>query len=148
VISLAKFFSLGGALALAIVLLLVPAMAEEDGYTIKIASDKFKGSYLVNQSGYALYYFQNDSRLVGDSSCYEECAATWPPFYAPELVLPEELRQVDFGHITRSDGSRQTTFRGWPLYQYVKDAQPGNLFGDGVEGLWHLIDPENQPQMI
>ncbi|MDM7913466.1 MAG: hypothetical protein QUS09_10245, partial [Methanotrichaceae archaeon] len=95
------------------------ALAEEsDSYTVKIAQDKFLGNYLVNQSNFTLYYYQNDSKTVGSSTCYDDCAETWPPFYAAELTLPEDLRPIDFGEITRTDGTKQTTFKGWPLYLY------------------------------
>ena len=112
------------------------------------AQDKFLGNYLVNQSNFTLYYYQNDSKTVGSSTCYDDCAAKWPPFYAAELTLPEDLRLIDFGEITRTDGSKQTTFKGWPLYLYSKDNEPEDTAGEGVEGLWHVIDPTNQPQMI
>lgn len=122
--------------------------AESDGYTVKIAQDKFLGSYLVNQSNFTLYYYQNDSKTLDASTCYGECANLWLPFYAADLSLPDDLSAVDFGTITRTDGSKQTTFKGWPLYLYSKDNMPEEANGEGVEGLWHIIDPNNQPQMI
>ncbi len=122
--------------------------AESDSYTVKIAQDKFLGNYLVNQSNFTLYYYQNDSKALESSTCYDECAATWPPFYAAQLILPEELKRIDFGEITRTDGAKQTTFKGWPLYLYSKDNEPDEITGEGVEELWHVVDPTNQPQMI
>lgn len=122
--------------------------AESDSYTVKIAQNKFLGNYLVNQSNFTLYYYQNDSKTIGSSTCYGECAVQWPPFYSAQLTLPEELRRIDFGEITRTDGSKQTTFKGWPLYLYTKDNEPEDTAGEGVEGLWHVVDPTNQPQMI
>ncbi len=122
--------------------------AESDGYTVKIAQDKFLGSYLVNQSNFTLYYYQNDSKTLDASTCYDECAALWPPFYAADLSLPDDLSAIDFGTITRTDGSKQTTFKGWPLYLHSKDNAPEETNGEGVDGLWHIIDPNNQPQMI
>lgn len=122
--------------------------AESNSYTVKIAQDKFLGSYLVNQSNFTLYYYQNDSKTLAASTCYDECAALWPPFYAAELSIPDNLREIDFGEITRTDGSKQTTFKGWPLYLYSKDNEPEDTNGEGVDGLWHVIDPDNQPQMI
>ncbi|MDM7911608.1 MAG: hypothetical protein QUS09_00765 [Methanotrichaceae archaeon] len=38
--------------------------------------------------------------------------------------------------------------RGWTLYLYYKDNEPKDTNGEGVDGLWHVIDPTNQPQMI
>jgi predicted lipoprotein with Yx(FWY)xxD motif len=124
--------------------------AESDSFTVKVAQDKFLGNYLVNQSGFTLYYYQNDSKTIGTgtSTCYDNCSVLWPPFYAAELTLPENLRSIDFGEITRTDGLKQTTFMGWPLYLYSKDNEPEETQGQGVDGIWHVIDPDNQPQMI
>lgn len=119
-----------------------------DQYSINISVNKFLGSYLVNQSGYTLYYFSSDSQGKGDSTCYDECAALWPPFYAANLTIPENLRSIEFGTITRSDGLKQTTFKSWPLYLYSRDTGAGDTFGNGIKGVWHVIDPSNQPQMI
>jgi predicted lipoprotein with Yx(FWY)xxD motif len=121
-------------------------LALTESYTIKTSSDKFKGTYLVNQSNFTLYYSQNDSTANGASTCYGECATRYIPFYVPNFSLPENLKQIDFGVITRTDGRKQTTFKGWPLYYYGRDKAPGEFNGDG--GAFHIIDPESQPQLI
>lgn len=133
-------------MALSVLSITVSAWAED--YTITTSSNKFLGTYLVNQSGFTLYYTQNDSAANSASTCYGECAALWPPFYAQDLSLPDNLRQIDFGVITRTDGSKQTTFKGWPLYYYGKDRDHGDTWGEGIDGVWHVIDPDNQPQLI
>lgn len=122
--------------------------AESDSYAVKVSQDKFLGNYLVNQSGFTLYYYQNDSKTIGTSTCYDNCSVLWPPFYTAELTLPENLRSIDFGEISRTDGLKQTTFKGWPLYLYSEDNEPEETQGEGVDGVWHVIDPDNQPQMI
>lgn len=135
-------------LFLAALVLSISILALAEDYTIKTSSGKFLGNYLVNQSEFTLYYFQNDSAANGASTCYGECATLWTPFYASNLYLSDNLRQIDFGVITRTDGRKQTTFKSWPLYQYSKDIGPGFTKGNGIDGVWHLIDPDNQPQLI
>ena len=135
-------------LFLAALVLSISIFALAESYTVKTSSDKFLGNYLVNQSDFTLYYFQNDSAANGASTCYGECAALWTPFYASNLSLSDNLRQIDFGVITRTDGRKQTTFKSWPLYQYRKDIGPGFTKGNGIDGIWHVIDPDNQPQLI
>jgi len=44
--------------------------------------------------------------------------------------------------ITRSDGSKQTTFRGWPLYFFVGDAKAGDVKGEGVGNVWFVLREE------
>jgi predicted lipoprotein with Yx(FWY)xxD motif len=136
-------------LFLALSILSVSALAENsDRYAVNVSANKFLGQYLVNQSGFALYYFSDDSNADGASTCMDDCAATWPPFYAGEISLPDSLRSVDFATITRTDGSKQTTFKGWPLYLYSRDSAAGDTFGNGQKGLWHILDPSNQPQLF
>jgi predicted lipoprotein with Yx(FWY)xxD motif len=43
------------------------------------------------------------------------------------------------GTITRDDGTMQATYNGWPLYYYSGDAAPGDINGQGMEGLWFLV---------
>ena len=127
----------------------ISVLAESpDRYTVNVSANKFLGNYLVNQSGFALYYFLDDADGRGDSTCYEDCATTWPPFFAEKIVLPESLRSVDFSTITRTDGSKQTTFKGWPLYLSSRDGAEGDTFGNGQKGLWHVIDPMELPQQF
>jgi len=138
-----------GIVLLALAILALPAIAgAQDDYSIKVSSSKFLGDFLVNQSGFVLYYFLNDSEKFAMSTCEGDCAVQWPPFYVADLILPENLRAVDFGEITRADGLKQTTFKGWPLYLYSGDKAPGDANGEDVMSRWHIIDPNNQPQII
>jgi predicted lipoprotein with Yx(FWY)xxD motif len=135
-------------LFLAASILSLPAMAEGN-YTVNVTAEKFLGNYLVNQSGFALYYFSDDGSAMGASTCYDDCAARWPSFYAETIAVPDSLNAADFAAITRTDGSKQTTFKGWPLYLSSRDKAAGDVFGNGLEdNRWHTIDPNEQPQLI
>jgi predicted lipoprotein with Yx(FWY)xxD motif len=136
-------------LSLALFILSNLALAESsDNYTVNVTANKFLGNFLVNQSGFALYYFLDDADGNGFSTCYDGCVSTWPPFFAEKLILPDSLRFIDFSTITREDGSSQTTFKGWPLYLYSRDIADGDTFGNGQKGLWHVIDPMELPQQF
>jgi len=46
------------------------------------------------------------------------------------------------GTITRSNGAKQATWDGHPLYTYVGDTSPGTNKGNGLNlsgGVWHQI---------
>jgi predicted lipoprotein with Yx(FWY)xxD motif len=46
------------------------------------------------------------------------------------------------GVITRSDGTKQATWNGHPLYTYIGDTAPGTAKGNGTNlsgGIWHDI---------
>jgi len=135
-------------LFLAVSILSISALAESN-YTVNVTANKFLGDYLVNESGFALYYFTDDGSGNGASTCFDDCASKWPPFYAETITVPDSLRPVDFATITRTDGSKQTTFKGWPLYLSSRDEAAGDVFGNGREdNRWHVIDPQDQPQLF
>jgi len=136
-------------LMLCVSILSMIALAEDENYSVNISVNKFLGSYLVNETGFALYYYQNDSSVQGMSTCDGDCAKMWPPFYVKNLTLPQSLNPLNFGTIERADGSKQTTFKDWPLYLYSKDSSPGDVRGNGLgDDQWHVVVPENQPRLI
>ena len=132
----------------AVSILSISALAESN-YTVNLTANKFLGNYLTNQSGFALYYFSDDGSGNGASTCYDDCASKWMPFFARTITVPDSLRPVDFATITRTDGSKQTTFKGWPLYLSSRDEAAGDVFGNGREdNRWHIVDPQEQPQLF
>jgi predicted lipoprotein with Yx(FWY)xxD motif len=42
----------------------------------------------------------------------------------------------DYTVVTRDDGTRQWSYKGKPLYFWVKDRQPGDKTGEGVNNVW------------
>ena len=47
------------------------------------------------------------------------------------------------GHGTRTDGTTQITYNGWPLYLWPPDHVPGTATGQGLTnagGLWYVLD--------
>lgn len=136
-------------LLLCVSLLSINALAEDENYSVNISENKFLGSYLVNETGFALYYYQNDSNVHGTSTCDGDCAILWPPFYVENLSLPESLNSFQFATIERADGSKQTTFKNWPLYLYSRDSSAGDVRGNGLEDdQWHVVNPVDQPELI
>jgi predicted lipoprotein with Yx(FWY)xxD motif len=41
----------------------------------------------------------------------------------------------------RDGGSLQWQYKRKPLYGYRLDSAPGEVGGDGVDGLWHIAKP-------
>ena len=110
------------ALTLALALLAAPAFAQ---------AVMEKDGVLTDAKGMTLYTFDKDEG--GVSACYDKCAANWPPMIAAANAKAEG----DYGLSDRTDGSKQWTYDGKPLYLWVKDAKPGDMTGDGVNGVWH-----------
>ncbi len=121
------------------------AFAQDVNYSVNITSDKTLGNYLVNETGFSLYYFMKDAPGNGTSTCYDQCATNWPPLYIENLTLPEGLNATDFTTIERTDGAKQTAFKGWPLYFYIKDKKAGDVLGQNVNKIWFIVNPEKFP---
>lgn len=103
-------------------------------YTVNIAHSASVGYYLANASDFTLYYFTQDTANSGKSACYGSCASAWPPFYASSLVLPSSLSASNFSVISRTDGTMQLAYKGYPLYRFASDTSANQVSGNGVGG--------------
>jgi predicted lipoprotein with Yx(FWY)xxD motif len=119
-----KSVSLGTALLAA--LLAVPAFGADSAPLHKA------GGMLVDPSGMTVYTFDKDSG--GKSACNGMCANNWHPVKAPDGALA-----APYSSITRDDGTRQLTYKGKPLYTFVKDKQAGDKTGDKAMEVWHVV---------
>jgi predicted lipoprotein with Yx(FWY)xxD motif len=101
------------------------------------------GSFLTNSAGRSIYLFMADS--TGKSACSGACAAAWPPVIAAgQPTAAGGAQASDLGTITRSDGTKQVTYNGHPLYYFEGDTGPGTDKGQGLNGfgaLWYLVAP-------
>ena len=102
--------------------------------TAKIGS----ATVLTNAKGFTLYWFVPDSKTA--SKCYGSCAKYWPPVPGPASAGSGVTGTL--GVITRSNGAKQATWNGHPLYTYVGDTSPGMAKGNNLNisgGVWHEI---------
>jgi predicted lipoprotein with Yx(FWY)xxD motif len=98
--------------------------------------DTSKGKVLVDAKGLTLYTLDRDT-TPNKSSCNGNCATNWPP-------LPVAADAKDLGTwtvVTRDDGSKQWAYKGKPLYFWKDDKKPGDVEGDGRNGVWHVAAP-------
>jgi predicted lipoprotein with Yx(FWY)xxD motif len=121
-----------------------PAAANAKGTEIVLAGSDF-GSMLYDSRKQAIYIFELDEK--GESACYGECAAAWPPVYTKGK--PVAGRGVDaslLGTVKRRDGRRQVTYAGQPLYFYAHE-EPGQVLCHNVDlngGLWWVVGPDGK----
>jgi predicted lipoprotein with Yx(FWY)xxD motif len=99
------------------------------------APTKVADGVLVGPNGMTLYSFDKDTVGSGKSVCNGPCATNWPPLMAAETDKPSG----DYSIITRDDGKKQWAVKGMPLYFWIKDINPGDKTGDGVQKVWHVI---------
>ena len=108
--------------------------------TVQVRQTSRLGAILTTPAGKTLYTFSLDT--TGASNCTATCIATWVPLAlaSGQPVAPRGLAGA-LGSIMRGDGKRQVTYEGKPLYTYVRDAQPGDTAGEGVDafnGTWRV----------
>ncbi len=110
-------------------------------YAVNIATKPGIGQYLVNSTGWALYMYVPDTPNSGKSTCYGECAIAWPIFYVSNLTVEPGINKSLFGMINRTDGTKELTYNGYPLYYYEYDTGAGNINGQGVGKIWYVLSP-------
>jgi predicted lipoprotein with Yx(FWY)xxD motif len=125
-----------------------PSVATTAPATVTLLTAKgIPGTYLTNDSGRALYMW--DADRSGSSTCYQDCAVAWPPLTVTDhAVAGPGVDAALIGSITRTDGSTQVTYGGWPLYYFASDAKAGDLTGQGNTGfgaVWWVISPSGHP---
>jgi len=131
-------------LAVLVMLFLGVAIGTAMHHAVKIQEKAGMGKFLSDTEGKTLYWFKKDA--PGKSACSGPCVEKWPVYYRESVAAPTGIQADDFGTITRDDGRKQTTFRGYPLYYWVNDKQSGDTNGQGVNNVWQVINPDNFPQ--
>jgi predicted lipoprotein with Yx(FWY)xxD motif len=111
--------------------------------TVIATRDTSLGTVLVDQQGRAMYVFAKDTGPT--SNCQGSCAAAWPP--VPVTGTPHvagSANAASVGVIARpSDGQRQLSYAGHPLYYFAGDSQPGQTHGEGLNEFgakWYAVD--------
>jgi predicted lipoprotein with Yx(FWY)xxD motif len=110
-----------------------PAAAGGNTVTVKTIGSQ---QVLVDSKGMTLYWFAIDTSTK--SNCTGSCLTYWPPVKGP--VTAGSGVTGTLGTITGSDGTKQATYMGHPLYTYVGDSAPGQNKGNGLNlsgGLWY-----------
>ena len=99
------------------------------------------GIWLTDSAGRTLYLYTRDKGKT--STCYGECAEDWPPLTTtgPVTITGQYTVQNDLGITARTDGTKQVTYGGHPLYYFKGDTAPGQTKGERVGGVWFLIGP-------
>lgn len=93
------------------------------------------GGILADSKGMTIYTYDEDE--PGKSNCTGMCAVFWPPVEAAQGASPSG----QFTLLERKNGSKQWAYKGMPLYGYFGDEKPGDVAGDGADGVWHVVHP-------
>src|SRR4051812_46226890 len=125
---------------------IAPAARAAAAPTVQAGRSRF-GRVLFDHRGFVLYVFTRDPR--GRSVCNGACARAWPPLIVHRRpTAGRGLRQGLLGTTRRSDGRRQVTYAGRPLYYYVGDTRPRQISCQNVAefgGTWLVQSPSGAP---
>jgi predicted lipoprotein with Yx(FWY)xxD motif len=109
---------------------------------ISTAQNKTWGKILVLGNGTAVYRLTADPKNA--STCAGQCATVWPPVLltsGQKAIKSHGLHGL--GTITRSNGTRQVTYQGVPLYTFMGDTKSGQTTGNIKDtwGQWWVVNP-------
>jgi predicted lipoprotein with Yx(FWY)xxD motif len=116
------------------------SLAQAVAPAVQVRYDPAVGHILTGPNGMSLYVFGNDE--PSKSNCYDQCAVNWPPLLIETdqaLVSPLAI-PGEFGVSERTDGGRQVTYNGWPLYYWVRDQNVGDTTGQSVGDVWWVAN--------
>ena len=111
-----------------------------DSYSDSKSDDKAElkvlnrnASFLTDTQGMSLYTFDDDE--LNQSNCDEACQEKWPLFTGvgvadSDLTTPE---------------SDQLAYRKHPLYYFNKDQVEGDVLGNNIKNVWHLVHAKEAP---
>jgi predicted lipoprotein with Yx(FWY)xxD motif len=104
------------------------------------------GAILVDGMGTSVYLFEKDTGTT--STCYGDCATTWPPVTASgSPSAGTGARASLLGTTTRTGGVMQVTYANHPLYYYSGDNGAGTTAGEGLQsfgGGWDVVSPSGK----
>lgn len=138
---------IGLSLGLLMLLALVPLVSAQ-GVTVQVADHPELGKILTDGQGMTLYLFTVDDENV--SNCYDQCAVNWPPLLVEEGQEPVAGAGLtgELGITERTDGGRQVTYNGMPLYYWIQDNNPGDVTGQDVGDVWYVVHPDISTMMV
>lgn len=100
------------------------------------------GPVLALSNGWTVYRLTSDP--TGKSTCTGQSARYWPPVVlAPGQKSPRGEGVGHLGTIARSDGARQVTYEGIPLYRFGGDTPRSQVNGNVKDsfGQWWVVNP-------
>jgi len=84
--------------------------------------------FLTDTDARSLYVFDKD--MLNTSNCDAECQKIWPLFEGADSGS-EDIKVLE--------GTDHLAYRKHPLYYFVKDKAPGDILGNNVKNVWHLV---------
>ena len=117
---------------------------KQNNAIVSVSDHPELGTILTGASNRTLYLFTVDDR--NKSNCLHGCAMVWPPLLTVgDSIAVEGIADERLDTVTRSDGSEQVTYNGWPLYYYAFDPSPGDTTGQNSGEIWYVVSAYGGP---
>jgi predicted lipoprotein with Yx(FWY)xxD motif len=120
-----------------------PTTAAAPGEAILTKHSKLGTILAAGPKKMTVYEFEGDR--PGQTACMGACAQAWPPVTSAGAAQAGGAAvAADLGTLTRPDGTKQVTYKGHPLYFFVKDKDDGDAYGQGVKAFgadWYVLKP-------
>jgi predicted lipoprotein with Yx(FWY)xxD motif len=113
--------------------------AEPVAPTVLTLAESALGTITVDGTAMTVYRFDNDTKDSGTSACTDDCAVKWPAVISDSATPVAEGITGTVAANPLPDGTFQVTVNGWPLYRFAKDAAAGDINGQGVGDVWHVV---------
>ncbi|MGD9936482.1 MAG: hypothetical protein AB7S61_03280 [Methanoregulaceae archaeon] len=110
--------------------------------SVQLSDHPTYGKILTDSNGRSLYVIARDVPNTGIIADLGDVSRFYPPFFAESMPGGRGIDTSEFGILTRPDGSKQTTYRGWPLYYYLNDRAAGDAKSQGANNVTFLARTE------
>lgn len=120
--------------------------AEATSVVLKVGTSSL-GKIVVNGKGMSAYFFDLDKANSGVSACTGQCAANWPAITTTTTKPKVAGFKGKVGTIAIK-GGRQVTINGRPIYTFAFDTAPGQVKGQGSQGVWYVISPAGKEMKV
>lgn len=113
------------------------------GTDITTKHSKFGTILAAGPKKQTVYIFDADKG--SGSHCSGACAVAWPPVIAKGAAAASgQAMSADLGTTTRQGGVKQVTYKGHPLYYFIKDMDDADAYGQGSHAFgsdWYVLAP-------
>src|SRR5205807_5159942 len=118
--------------------------ASSGGGATKVSTKQAKKLGTILAAGpknLTVYMFAADK--TSKSTCTGACAKAWPPVTTSgSAAASGKAVSADLGKTMRAGGVEQVTYKGHPLYYFIKDKDDGDSYGQGAHAFgadWYVL---------
>ncbi|HEX4483433.1 MAG TPA: hypothetical protein VH081_06555 [Solirubrobacteraceae bacterium] len=120
--------------------------AASPGVAVETAHNKLGTILVAGPEKKTVYLFEADKG--SKSTCNGDCASDWPPVTTEGAPTASGAALgADLGTTTRSDGTKQVTYKDHPLYFFEGDKSSGQATGEGSNAFgagWYVMKPSGK----